>query len=109
MKPHVVKGRAAGALHLGPAVELADIRRECGAGVLRLPVQDRFRDDRLDDRHGWRGSGGGGGGGGGPGGGPGGGGPPPGGGRRRPPCPTFSYSSPSSGVATFTRPRPRSR
>src|SRR5207253_1909645 len=39
MKPHVVKGRAAGALHLGPAVELADIRRECGAGVLRLPVQ----------------------------------------------------------------------
>src|SRR2546422_3685166 len=70
MKPHVVKGRAAGALHLGPAVELADVRRECGAGVLRLPVQDRFRDDRLDDRPGWRGSGGGGGGGGG--GGPGG-------------------------------------
>src|SRR3989441_4370783 len=101
MKPHVVKGRAAGALHLGPAVELADIRRECGAGVLRLPVQDRFRDDRLDDRHGWRGGGGcgcrGGGGGSGPWRGLRGGAPAGGEGRRRRPWPTVSDGPPSEG------------
>src|SRR5439155_26233398 len=43
MKPHVVKGRAAAALHLGPAAELADIRRESGPADPRLPVQDPFR------------------------------------------------------------------
>src|SRR2546426_845935 len=51
VEPHVVDARATGALHLGPADQLGDIRREGGAGVLRLPVQDRPRDHRIDDRH----------------------------------------------------------
>src|SRR5438552_6274206 len=51
VEPHVVDARATGALHLGPADQLSDIRREGGAGVLRLPVQDRPRDHRIDDRH----------------------------------------------------------